>query len=264
MDSYHDCAERRAQWRQALASSLMHPVTSIRAVEYTRGWRTKSEPVLLECEDGNDYVVKGQQAGRQIVNDQLVARLGKLLDAPVGKPEIILIPQTLINNNPRYLENFRAGTAHGTLWIKDCRDSYTLIATGEAENRHRLVLLATLYGWICASDRQFLFKENPPRLIYSVDHGHFFPNGPNWSSEDLADTPLACLDTYFNDCYFTPHELCYACQKLKAITEGQLIQTVSTIPITWGFTIEERLNMIVFLLNRQKELVRQVCPADTV
>lgn len=254
MDSYKNLAEKKAQWKLAFENFLLQPVSTVNAVEYTKGWRTKSEPVLLECDDNNNYVVKGQQAGRQIVNDQLVARLGKLLKAPVGKPEIIFIEQELIDINPKNLNSFKAGKAHGTLWIEDCRDEYTLIATDVPENRSRLVLLATLYGWTCANDHQFLFKRNPPRLIYSVDHGHFFPNGPNWSIEDLLKASPACLDFYFNDCNFTPDELNHAYQKLIAITEEQLIEIISVIPIEWNFTIEKRVAIMEYLIIRQQKL----------
>ncbi|MBR8828983.1 MAG: hypothetical protein DSM107014_13970 [Gomphosphaeria aponina SAG 52.96 = DSM 107014] len=65
-------ANKKIEWEQRLKKAG-YTTPTIKAIDYTRGWRTKSEPVLLECEDGKDYVVKGQQAGRQIINDQLVA-----------------------------------------------------------------------------------------------------------------------------------------------------------------------------------------------
>ena len=68
----------------------------IKATTYWQGWRTKSNPVLLKCADGKKYVVKGKQAGRQIVNDQIVARLGLVINASVGNPQIINISQELI------------------------------------------------------------------------------------------------------------------------------------------------------------------------
>jgi hypothetical protein len=141
VDDFRFLEDSRAQWEQELESAIASPVGSIQAVEFTRAWRTKSEPVLLECEDSFDYVVKGQQAGRQIVNDQLVARLGELLQAPVGKPALIYVPQELINEQPN-LQGFRAGTAHGTRWIEDCSDvrcfsASDLIVTDAPDNRSR-------------------------------------------------------------------------------------------------------------------------------
>ncbi|MBR8828982.1 MAG: hypothetical protein DSM107014_13965 [Gomphosphaeria aponina SAG 52.96 = DSM 107014] len=75
-------------------------------------------------------------------------------------------------------------------------------------------MLATLYGWTNANDHQFLFKKTPPRLIYSVDHGHFFPNPPHWSLDDLLKSSPACLDPYFDCCKFSAEELESAYVKL--------------------------------------------------
>jgi hypothetical protein len=121
--------------------------------------------------------------------------LGELLDAPVGKPALIHIPQELIEGQSQYFEGIEVKIAHGSLFIPNCQDSWELIATSEPENRLRIVLLATLYGWLVASDHQFLFTNTPPRLIYSVDHGHFFPNPPNWQIKDLQDSITALLIT---------------------------------------------------------------------
>jgi hypothetical protein len=259
VDNFQFLEDLRVRWRQELESALGRPVGSIQAVEFTRAWRTKSEPVLLECEDGFDYVVKGQQAGRQIVNDQLVARLGELLQAPVGKPAIISIPRELIDNEPN-LSDFRAGTAHGTRWIENCSDvrcfsASDLIATDAPDNRSRLVLLAVLYSWTHANDHQFLYKKNPPRLIYSVDHGHFFPNSPNWRVEDLENDTFEGFDAIFDHCNFNESELAEARERLEAIAESQILQIVAAPPPDWDFTIEERVAMMAYLVKRQQELI---------
>lgn len=248
--------------QQALENAIALPIPTIKAVQYIKGWRTKSDPVLLECEDGNDYVVKGQQAGRQIVNEQLVSNLGILLEAPVGKPAIVEISQDLIDVESN-LKDFKPSTAHGTLWIPNCIDQWELIATGEPENRLRLVWLATLYGWTSANDHQFLFNKVPPRLIHSVDHGHFFynPNNsyhPNWSKDDLIScikSSSACLDPYFSDCNFSKQELKEAYAKLLAITEDKIINVVGSVPWEWNFTIEERVIMVEYLIKRQRQLL---------
>ena len=101
-------------WKDALSSLQQSPVESLQAITYRRAWRTKAEPVLLECEDDQLYVVKGIQAGRQIINDQIVARLGVALGAPVGTPRLIKVSAELIELDRR-LQLFSPGLAHGTL-----------------------------------------------------------------------------------------------------------------------------------------------------
>ena len=155
----HNNSEKK-RWRQQLQEALKNPTHYLNAVEFKKRSRSKSQPLWLECEDGNDYVVKTYDlAGRQVVNDQLVARLGELLNAPVGKPALIYIPQELIEGQSRHFEGIQVKIAHGSLFIPNCQDSWVPIASSEPENRLRLILLATLYGWLVASDHQFLYTN---------------------------------------------------------------------------------------------------------
>lgn len=240
-------------WRCQLAAASLERETPIPAQTFLRGYRTKACPVMVQCADGQDYMVKGQQAGRQIVNDQIVARLGILLGAPVGKPRLIEIPAELIAIEPRLL-HILPGSAHGTLFIPNCFDQYKLIATSQPENRPRLARLAVLYGWVVPGDWQFLFDSTPPRLIHSVDHGHFFPGGPDWSTEDLQLATTPCMPECFQTCELTPDELADALGTLSAISEQQIVQVVASPPDEWGLTIEERILLVKYLLNRQREL----------
>ncbi len=57
------------RWREQLEVVIAQPRTIVKARTFERGWNTKAQPVLLRCTDGKDYVVKGQNAGRQIVNE---------------------------------------------------------------------------------------------------------------------------------------------------------------------------------------------------
>lgn len=236
-----------------LLTFLNQRIEIIEARTYLKGWRTKSNPVLLKCEDGKQYVVKGRQADRQRINDQIVARLGLIINAPVGNPKIINVSQDLIDIEPN-LKNFGIGTAHGTEFIPNCFDQWSLIATSEPENRIRLVTLALLYGWTHANDHQFIFRKLPPRIIYSVDHGHFFPNPPNWKIEHLEQDSPATLDTYFDCCNFVHAELEKIYDILKDVTDNMIIEVVASPREEWGITITERLGMINYLINRKKEL----------
>jgi hypothetical protein len=164
-----------------------------------------------------------------------------------GSAELVEIEARLAHIPP--------GMAHGTQFIPDCFDSYDLIATSEPINRPRLVKLAILYGWVQANDWQFLFTKTPPRLIYSVDHGHFFPNGPDWHKAQLLVAPRAALADCFSSCYFTQEEVQEGLQALEAVTEDKIIQAVASPPDQWGLTMDERVVLMEYLMRRQQELL---------
>lgn len=244
----------RQRWREQLEIAIAQPRTIIEARTFKRGWQTKAQPALLRCSDGKDYVVKGQNAGRQIVNEQIVSRLGLLLGAPVTEVQIVDITKLLeVEKN---LNHMATGTAHGALFVPDCFDSRDLLATSDKENRSRLVFLAVLYGWTGANDRQFLFRNTPPRLVYSVDHGHFFPNSPNWTVQDLLDNYYAQPDIFLSEeCSFTPQEINQALDVLSHVKEAEIIDTVAFPPTDWGITIDERIMMVEYLIKRQQSLL---------
>jgi hypothetical protein len=162
-----------AEWARLIADAADHLEPPIRAETFVKKFATASQPVVLACDDGADYVVKGAQAGRMIVIDQIVARVGDAVGAPVGEPALVDVPATLIAAEPE-MAHMAAGIAHGSRWIPNCTDQTGFAHTLVAENRDRFARIAWLYGWVVASDHQFIYSNDAPQIVYTVDHGHFF------------------------------------------------------------------------------------------
>jgi len=127
---------------------------------------------------------------------------------------------------------------------------------GQTENRSRFALLAVLYGWVYANDIQLIFQKNPPRLVYSVDHGHFFPGGPDWTERDLMQATQAEVNSYLCDnCNFTPDEISSALRALQSVSEETIIQAVAAPPNEWGLTLDERVTLVEYLTRQQQQLL---------
>jgi hypothetical protein len=213
------------------------------------------------CEGGGKYVVKALQAnrvaemGRVLVNDQVSARLGKLIQASVPHVALIDVPAELIANQPE-MSHMMAGVAHGSQFVENVTDRAGIEHTAIPENRLRFALLATLFGWIGAQDHQFVYSKTALQLVYSVDHGHFFPGGPAWTEASLVAAPQSQPDTQItNACNTTQPELHQALHALSAIGDEALISVVSVPPNEWGLTIEDRIALVNFLRRRRTELL---------
>lgn len=181
------------QWEDLITRAAANRVSPIKAQTYrNKKWGSASAPVVLGCDDGNDYVVKGQQAGRAIVNEQIVGKLGVALKAPVGQVNLIDVPADLIGMQAD-LKHIPAGVSHGSHLIPDCSDRQWLAHQDVPDNRLRFAALAVLYGWIPAGDHQLIYSQTAPHLVYSVDHGHFFPGGPNWTATGLGGAGSSVL-----------------------------------------------------------------------
>lgn len=227
------------------------------AITFLKCFPTSTQPALLRCDDGQDYVVKGMQAGRYAVNDHIVAQLGTMMKAPVSHPKLIEVSDELIEIEPK-LSHFQAGPAHGSTFISGCFDSYCCSEVKIPDNQLRLAHLSVLYGWILAYDHQFLYQKSPPQLIYSVDHSHFFPlstDGGMWNIEALKLAHPATLDSLFDICNLKLNETKQALRNLASVSKEDILKAVASVPDEWGITMDERIAMTEYLIQRQQDLL---------
>ncbi len=52
-------AEEKARWQVSLNDYAEKREQPLRAITFRRGWRSKAQPVLLACEDGHEYTLRG-------------------------------------------------------------------------------------------------------------------------------------------------------------------------------------------------------------
>src|SRR5438445_3489348 len=165
------------EWRTAIEAAISRDVADLTAVTFIDKLSTNAQPVKVIASDGGVYLIKGRQTRRVPVNEQIVAALAEALGAPVPPVMLIDLPAELIHAEPG-MGHMEPGMSHASRWIDDCTDREGLRYFDVAENRPRFAALAVLYSWARASDHQWIYSKHHPNLVYSVDHGHFFPNGP--------------------------------------------------------------------------------------
>lgn len=243
-------------WNDLIRDKIAATRVSILAHTYRKRFATYSQPVLLVCGDTNqEYVVKGRQIGRAIINDHIVGKLGMVLGAAVGNVILINVTDELIKAEPE-MAHMSGGVAHGSLWIADCSDREWKKHENLAENRERFALLAILYGWFVANDRQLIYRNSAPQLVHSVDHGHFLPGGPNWTCDSLKTASNATGDTTFITSFnLTADELKTACRNLSQIDDICIADAVAAPPDDWKISIDERVCLAEYLSRRRDELM---------
>ncbi len=245
--------------KKLLEAAASSRPTAINAQTYVKKWGTSSNPVALICDDGHTYVVKARQPnnatiGHVVVAEQVVARIGLLIGAPVPEVALVEVPALLVSAQPE-MGHMQPGVAHGSRFMADVTEQMALDNT-HAENRERFALLAVLYGWMAASDHQFVYNKTGPRLVHSVDHGHFFPGGPNWTLASLTQPSSAQLDsTITNACALTQEEKENAVRHLVKVKETDLARIVAIPPEDWGFVEAERIALLDYLTRRRDEIL---------
>lgn len=253
----------REELRQALEEEISNPEELILPTDIIRVLPpSSSNPLLIRAFDPcssryGEYIVKGKQAGRQIINDRVAAKLGQSMQAPVGQPYLMEISQELLDVDPDF-SYLATGIAHATKFIPNCSDDHGgFLYANSSANRSRFAYLAVLYGWMHANDRQFMHEKKPPLLVYSVDHGHFFVGGPDWTREHLTGhVEFAQPDPMIvKSCNLNDEDLKPALTALKGISQQTIVQVVGSVPTEWGISIDERITLVEYLVKRQNELL---------
>ena len=241
-------------WQNYLAEAIDRCLTRSRlqAVTFLSSWSTYSKPVVVECTDGREWVLKGLRndnlgMGRSLFTEQVVAHLGRLLGAPIPETAIVDVPE-ILTRSPE-MAHMVPGACHGSLRILGCTDRMGIANVNE-DNRPRFAALSVLYCWTQSSDDQFIYENAPPHLAYSVDHGHFFPGGPSWSFETLAACGEAASVDVFNPCGLQLTNYEDAINRLQAIDWRQIGDAVSAAPSEWGVIMPEREAVADFLYRR--------------
>ena len=97
---------------------------------------------------------------------------------------------------------------------------------------------------------------NGYHLVYSVDHGHFFPKGPNWNVENLSEAlPPEPYQEFITASTVTQEELRDTKPALDAITNLDIASVVAMPHESWNFTMSERIAVAKYLSQRKEELL---------
>jgi hypothetical protein len=245
-------------WATLLAAPP--PLGSIDAMTFLKRRSTASQPVDLECSDGKSYVVKAlrndAQQGRMMFNDQVIARFGKALNAPVADVALVIIAQELIALNPE-MGHIVPCVAHGSALFPGVSERIDNIShVTDDDNKTRFAAVAVLHAWMGYSDRQFIYEINPDFRVLSVDHGHFFPNGPNWTQASLQNAPGPTVaPDVIMACTLAQDDLVAACKPLATMTRQSVAEILGFPPSTWDVPPADRAALAEYLWARRDLLL---------
>lgn len=254
------------EWSRLITERLRTEPPDLTAATFDKKFGTNARPVRVFASNGRAYVVKSLQDGhdhmeRVLVNEQVVSTLGKAIGAPVASVALISVPKVLIDAEPE-MTHMDPGVAHASLWLDNCTEREGLKYVDVGENRNRFAALAILYSWIHANDHQFLYAKAEPHLVYSVDHGHFFPGGPSWTVDRLKAERDPVLDAQFDSCDLSENEYGVNADKLGALAPSVIAEAVAQPWHEWPITLDERIELADYLEDRRLKLVDKIAPRE--
>lgn len=252
-------------------------VTIVRAVEFIRRMHGASQPQLLRCDDGANYVVKFQnnpQHVRVLANEMFAGRLALLVGLPVPALAFVDVAPELIRGNPALeiqmgsrRESCMPGLHFGSRFPGV--PSQTLVVDFLPDRLLRRVknLTSVFLGafvfdkWTCNCDgRQVVFyrsvnDEGPAYSAALIDQGFCFNDG-EW---DFPDNPLRGL---------YPRRLVYESarglnsfepfvSRIEGLELRQLKECIQGIPAEWCPPESAQLCRLAERLYRRRRQLRQ-------
>lgn len=262
---------------EVVPAAPLRAVPTVRAVEFVRRMRGGSQPHLLRCEDGENYVVKfrnNPQHVRVLANEMLAGRLALLVGLPAAPPAFVDVPQDLIAGNPllavevgarreRCLPGLQFGSRFPgrpgrTLVVDFLPDSLLR----RVVNREAAFLGAYVFDkWTCNCDgRQVVFyrKGGSDERAYHaalIDHGFCFNDG-DWT---FPDSPIRSLyprrfvyESVRGFSSFDPY-----LSRIENLEASEIEACVQDIPEEWCGTDRKDLVRLAERLFERRRKLRQ-------
>lgn len=193
-----------------------------------------------------------------LVKEQVVARVGALIDAPVCPVVVIDIPQEFDGSTVGGLR-LEAGPAHGTRNIANGLDTRELDRPSDDDNAARYAAFAALYDWCWGYDVQGLHVANDDNRFFAVDYDQYLPPGGQvWQPKtmvDFADVPHEIPQTV----PLSAAALARVATRLEGVSRTDLVDALKHIPGSWigkardledvGFLLERRLPQVAARLR---------------
>ena len=253
-------------------------IPTVRAVEFVCRMRGASQPHLLRCADGENYVVKfrnNPQHVRVLANEMLAGRLAQLIGLPVPSQAFVEVPKELICGNPMLEFEIGArrepcvpglqfgsrfpGTPGATLVVDFLPDR---LLKSVVKKTPQVFLGAFVFDkWTCNCDgRQVIFyrsvdQEGSTYSAALIDHGFCFNDG-DWN---FPDSPIRSL---------YPRRLVYEgvrslnsfepfLSRVENLNVSELEECVRCIPDDWCGEHPEMLGRLAECLDERRRRVRQ-------
>lgn len=252
-------AESRGDWSNLIGAARARLPAVVSASRYDRPAQgSGSEAQYFTCSDGFTYVVKfiGNRHGtRSLATEQVVASLATHIGAPIPPVAHIDVPAGLIAAQGLRIFDKPAipGVQHGSRVELDCTDREALRYHDEPANKPRFAGLSVLYAWLQAGDHQWIYRKQEPHLVFSVDHGMFFPGSNNWTAATLASATTVQMDPQFAAVHIEKEFYAPCIDRLRTVTGEVVATAVARILPEWGVPEADQIALADFVIRRADE-----------
>jgi hypothetical protein len=198
------------------------------------------------------------QGGHVLVSEYVVASVGQLLGgAATCESSIIEIPPAVAGWEFRPGLPLVPGFGHASLEVETAQEVRGAPSRpGEDDNRRRQAGLAAVYDLCWGADEQYLHAVSDDWKIYSHDHGHYFPGGPQWTQDSLrasvTDPHTLGITTVGADA----DALEAFAVAVESLQRESLVEVLNGVPASWA-VLDEALATLGWFIEERRVGVAQ-------
>lgn len=253
----------------------------VKAEMFIEEFGTKgSHPSLIECSDGNNYVVKHSQLGssyHQLVNEYIAAHLSKLANINIPDYALVELIDEVFPNDVKYERGKPTGLGFGSKFLLNTSKNFTklfssgkLLKMGTNRFPKDFIAICVFDVWLMNSDRTennmnlLLHETSSGFRVVAIDHAMIF-SGLNYSllNNEKNLTP-AIGDTlnysdifseiYYNIGIFFDEYKNSALNNISKIPDDKISAIIESVPDIWKLSKIEKSHIFNFIIYRKNKL----------
>jgi hypothetical protein len=197
---------------------------------------------LVLADDGQRYWCKtlnNFQGERIPVTEQIVARLGALIAAPVCEAKLVYMDAIAgWEFRPGSGRLVEVGWAHASLAVEPALETRSLDHRTDDDNARRHCGIYALCDWLAGGDVQWLYSVGEDNAYYSHDNGYYL-TGPDWTAPTLVAARDAPFALSVPPDHLDAEEMTRLADALGALSRQDIENELSKLPNEWPVTDAE-------------------------
>jgi hypothetical protein len=209
---------------------------------------------LVRADDGRRYWCKAlnnPQSPRVPINEQIIGRLGALIGAAVCDVALVRIPSQVAGWEFRPGLHLEEGWVHGSVAVDPVIETRTLEHRSDDNNATRHASIYALHDWVGGQDCQWLVAVGEMYAYYSHDHGHYFPGGPDWTTDTLRANVGTAFPLGIPTGGLDRAELMRVAERVEGTSEEEVSSLLANIPADWPVSDDELHALLDYILDRR-------------
>ncbi|NQX28311.1 hypothetical protein HQQ81_13270 [Microbacteriaceae bacterium VKM Ac-2854] len=243
----------RESWRGTLGG-YSRPTATIELVAPISKSGGGSGAFLALADNGHDYWVKplgNPQGDLVLATEQIVAAVGRLIDAPVRPVELVSIPASLAGWKYFDFHRLRPGIAHASLHLEATEEDEDLLYVRRDDNDNRYPAIMALWDLCMGGDEQWLHDQRSQFSVWSFDHGFWLGGEPDWTGDKLAPLCSTPWELGSSVKRFQPGRFHDLANALERLTPEDLLAAVARVPVEWKIPDWE-LETVAWVLHNRR------------